>query len=197
VRRAALLVMLLGVAGCGGGPTRAEEPLPAQAPGVGPGPAFRPPSLSDRAASGLPIAGFHCARRQTGKRFGAHLELFARGKVILVAPGIGIAPPRERDGAYVRKGRCEYPLRTTEPTGVIEVAPGGEPKTLGDLFAIWGQPLSRSRLAGFRGRVRAHVGGGPWSGDPRAIPLTRHAQVVLQVGPRVTPHSSYAFPPGL
>jgi hypothetical protein len=129
-------------------------------------------------------------------RFGAHLELFARRRVLLVAAGIGIAPPQRREGAYVRGGRCSYPLRTREPTGVIEVEDGAR-RTVGDLFELWGQPLSRRRIAGFRGRVHAHVGGRPWRGDPRAIPLRRHAQIVLQVQGRVPPHAKYRFPPGL
>jgi len=28
------------------------------------------------------------------------------------------------------------------------------------------------------------------------VPLTRHAEIVLEVGPHVPPHSSYMFPPG-
>src|SRR2546429_7199887 len=52
----------------------------------------------------LPIFdGLRCTR-SSGPRFGAHLELFAAGRVVLVAPGIGIAPPRVREGAYVRGG---------------------------------------------------------------------------------------------
>jgi len=28
------------------------------------------------------------------------------------------------------------------------------------------------------------------------VPLTRHAEIVLEIGPYVPPHLSYAFPPG-
>jgi hypothetical protein len=45
--------------------------------------------------------------------------------------------------------------------------------------------------------VRAAVGGRDRRGDPRAIALTAHAQVVLQVGPPIAPHARYRFPPGL
>jgi hypothetical protein len=126
-----------------------------------------------------------------------HLELFAARRVVLVAPGIGIAPPRRRKGAYVRGGRCSYPVRTREPTGVVEVEAGGHERALGHLFSVWGQPLSRDRMAGFRGRVRAYVGGRRWRGDARAIPLRRHAQIVLEVGGYVPPHRTYRFPPNL
>ena len=115
---------------------------------------------------------------------------------MIVAAGIGIAEPHRRDGAYVRGGRCSYPLRTREPTGVVEVE-HGPARTLGDLFELWGRPLSRRRIASFSGRVDAYVGGRRWRGDPRAIPLRRHAQIVLQVQGHVPPHAAYRFPPGL
>lgn len=134
--------------------------------------------------------------RGEAPRFGAHLELFAGGRVVLVPPGIGIAPPRSREGAYVRGRRCSYPLRTREPTGVVEVDARTR-MTLGQLFDVWGQPLSRRRLAGFSGPVEAYVSGVRRHGDPRSIPLRRHAQIVLEAGGHVPPHSDYTFPPGL
>jgi hypothetical protein len=153
----------------------------------------RPASLGREAANGRPIDHLRC-RPGERPRSKVHLELFAARRVVLVAPGIGIAPPRVRDGAYVRGGRCTYPLFTREPTGVVEVENGGRPKTLGDLFAVWGQPLSRRRMAGFRGEVSAFVGGRRRAGDPRTIPLEPHAQIVLEVGGYVPPHPTYRFP---
>lgn len=68
------------------------------------------------------------------------------------------------------------------------------------LFRSWGQPLSRTRLASFRAPKGAHVAvfvnGRSWHGAPGAVPLTRHAEIVLEVGPHVPPHASYTFPPG-
>jgi hypothetical protein len=139
-------------------------------------------------------------RRGVRDRFGVHLELFANRHVVIVPAGVGIAPPRKRTGAYVVEGRCEYPAITVEPTGVIQVLDGSR-LTLGDFFAIWGQPLSRRRLAGFAApsgtRVRAFVGGDEWHDDLGGIPLRRHAQIVLEVGGFVEPHRRYGFPPGL
>src|SRR3954468_6044179 len=146
------------ICGCGSD-TRAEPSLPRTAPGVGPTARHRPPSLGPRAAHAQPIAGLRCTRG-SAPRYGVHLELFAHRRVVLIPPGIGIAPPRTRRGAYVRGGRCSYPLRTREPTGVIEVAPGS--LTLADLFAVWGQPLSSTRMAGFHGLVRGYRDGRRW-----------------------------------
>jgi hypothetical protein len=187
-----LALVVAGAIGCGGsGPT--------SAPSVGPGRAYRPPSLSAGVAQARPVHGRVCERGRP-RRFGVHLELFANRHVVIVPAGIGVAPPRKREGAYVVSGRCNYPAITVEPTGVVQLAPGSE-LTLGDFFALWGQPLSARRLAGFRttrgSRVEAFVGGHAWPGDPRAIPLTRHAQIVLEVRGHVPPHKRYGFPPGL
>jgi hypothetical protein len=184
------------ICGCGGGGGGDPVRLPQTAPAVGPSPRYRPLSVGAAAARGLPVAGLSCARA-AGPRYGAHLELFAKRRVVLIPPGIGIAPPRHQQGAYVSGGRCSYPLRTREPTGVVEVAATSPTKTLGQLFAVWGQPLGRNAMAGFRGPVRAYVGGRAWHGTPGAIPLERHAQIVLEVGGYVRPHARYRFPPGL
>src|SRR5262249_2939076 len=130
-----------------------------------------------------------------GQRSGIHLELFANRRVVVVPAGIGIAPPLRRDGVYVLGGRCSYPLRTREPTGVFELRHTS--LTLGQLFTVWGRPLEAGRLLPFRGRVTAFVGGRRWHGDPRRIPLRRHAQIVLEVGGYVPPHRGYLFRPGL
>ncbi len=64
------------------------------------------------------------------------------------------------------------------------------------LVRIWGQPLSPHRLAGFRSDrpLLAFVNGRRFRGDPRSIPLRRHAEVVLEIGGYVAPHRSYLFP---
>lgn len=111
----------------------------------------------------------------------AHVELFANRLVLLLPKGIGL-------------GRgCSYATRTTQPIGVIEYVPAAKP-TLGDLFDVWGQPLSARGFAGFRGAVSAWVGGKRWQGDVRAIPLRRHAEIVVEVGGYIPPHTFFLFP---
>jgi hypothetical protein len=163
--------------------------------GAGVGPARRLPSLGEQARRGLAIGDLRCtvARRPVAA---AHVELFARGHVVLLSAGLGVAPPRRRDGAYVTGGRCRYPIWTSEPTGLVRLA--RRHLTLGDVFALWGQPLSRVRMARWRATVRAHVNGVRWRGDPRKIALTQHAQVVVQAGPPVLlPNARYRFPAGV
>jgi hypothetical protein len=152
-------------------------------------------AVSADVRAGRPVGRLAC--RPPRPRVGAHVELFVDGYVMLLPGGIGIAEPFVGSEPLVSAGRCEYAAVTRGPTGVIEVDPVEAP-TLGDLFDLWGVPLGRDGFAGFTGRVLAFVGGEPVAGDPRAIPLARHAQVVLEIGaPFVAPHRRYGFPPGL
>jgi hypothetical protein len=166
---------------------------------IGVGAVYHPAAASPSVKAAAPVGRLRCSAARR-KRFGVHLELYANRRVMIVPAGIGVAPPLVRDGATVESGRCSYPVRTRQPTGVLEVASGSR-LTLGDLFAVWGRPLSRTRLAGYRARrgerIHAWVGGCPWTGSPRRIPLRRHAQIVLEGGGYVPPHASFLFPRGL
>jgi hypothetical protein len=167
----------------------------------GVGSRFSPVAAGRLVRSAASVAGMRCGR--AGDRpYGVHLELFAAGRGVRIPAGIGLAPPLQRRGPLVAAGRCAYPLRTLDPTGVVQVDAGsGPPPTARALFALWGQPLGPRRLAGFRAasgrRVTAFIDGRPWPGDPRVLPLRRHAAVVLEIGPPVSPHPSYVFAPGL
>jgi hypothetical protein len=183
---AALLLGSVGVA-------TAADPVPTP---IGIGPKYRLPAASTAVARGAPVGRFACSRPEVRREF-VHVELFGNGLVLLLPAGIGMAPPLRTDGAYVAGARCSYPLRTTSPTGVVEFVPAAQP-TLGDLFAVWGQPLSARRLAGFRARgtdvVKAWVAGKRWRGEVRAIPLRRHGQIVVELGGYVPPHTFFLFP---
>jgi hypothetical protein len=166
---------------------------------IGVGPLFHPRALSASVARALPVGSMACTR-SSKRRFGVHLELFARGRVVIVPSGIGIAPPLRRRDAYVVSGRCSYPMRSREPTGLIEIARSSH-LTLREFFAVWGKPLAARRLVGFRARtgehIRAYVDGRLFRGSVRAIPLRRHAEIVLELGRYIPPHVSYRFRKGL
>jgi hypothetical protein len=187
----ALFVLL---AGCGSSIPSDTAALPralvAQARPVGRGPRFQSP------VSG-PVVG--ACRPRLGPRHGAHIELFAENRVVIVPAGIGTLPPRKTLSGRITSARCYGELATLEPTGLALVRAGSRP-TVADLFRAWGQPLSPVRLGPFaapRGtRVRVFVDGRPWRATPGAVPLTAHAVIVLEVGPYVPPHVSYRFPPG-
>jgi hypothetical protein len=170
--------------------TAAPVPTP-----IGLGRAYQLPAASPAVRAAAPAGRFTCARGD-GTRVLAHVELFAQKRVLLLPAGIGTAPPLRVAGPNVTRARCSYAVRTRTPTGVVESLPSAH-ATLADLFAVWGQPLSPRRLAGFAGTVRAWVAGCPWPGDVRRIPLSRHAEIVVEVGGYVPPHSFFLFPQSL
>ena len=189
----ATLALGLLLVGCG---SQAAGPVPTP---IGVGARFHPGPTNALVHARAPIRGLRCEPEQ-GARYGVHVELFADGLVVIVPPGIGVAPPFRRSGAFVTPRGCTYPLRTLDPTGVIEVHPVRK-LTLEDLFAVWGMPLSSTRLVGFRTTasepVRGYIGGKEWHGSLTAIPLRRHAEIVLELGPFIPPHRSFLFRPGL
>ena len=166
----------------------AAAPVPTP---IGFGPKYRLPAAPPAVERAARVAGLTC-RTPIGRRDLVHVELFANKRALLMPAGIGQAPPLTFDGAYVTHSRCSYAIRTTDPTGVVEVSYGLF-ETLGDLFTVWGQPLTANRMAGFTGEVKAWVDGVRWRGDVRIIPLARHSEIVVEVGGYVPPHSSYLF----
>jgi hypothetical protein len=195
VKIGALATGALVLAACGSSarhPRDAGIPpaLVAGARPIGRGPRFQP-SLRG------PVVG-RCADR-LGPRFGVHVEVFAANRVVLIPAGIGTRPPRTVSAGRISRAGCYGALVTLEPTGVVLVRPGAR-LSVADLFRAWGQPLSTRRLASFRAppgtTVAAFSDGRPWLGPPGSVPLTRHREIVLEVGPRVSPHPSYTFPPG-
>jgi hypothetical protein len=185
----------LGLSGCGSGEERSRETgipraLVAEARPIGRGPRFQAPVRG-------PVLG-RCAAR-LGPRFGVHVEVFAADRVVIIPAAIGTRPPRRLAAGRISAAACYGNLVTLEPTGVVLVRPGAH-ATLADLFRAWGQALSARRIASFPAppgtAITVFVGGRRRLGSPGSVPLTRHAEIVLEVGPHVPPHSAYTFPPG-
>jgi hypothetical protein len=158
---------------------------------IGVGPSFHP------APAGA-VAG-RCARR-LGPRSAAHVEVFAANRVVIVPAGIGVRAPLTLSAGRIAGARCYGALVTLEPTGVVLMR-AHEPIPLSSLFRSWGQPLSPSRLGSFGASPGTHVAvfvdGRRWRGTPGSVPLVWHSEIVLEVGPRVPPHRSFAFAPGV
>jgi hypothetical protein len=187
------MAILLG--GCGSsGSEQTHSNIPsallAQARPIGRGARFHPPARG-------PVIG--ACRPRPGAREGAHVEVFAQNRVLLLAAGIGTLPPRRTFAGQITGARCYGALITLDPTGLVRVRAGAK-LDVTDLFRSWGQPLSQTRLASFTAptgsQVAVFVDGRKWHGLPGDVPLSRHSEIVLEVGPHVPPHASYRFPPG-
>ncbi|HEX6809659.1 MAG TPA: hypothetical protein VF118_16855 [Gemmatimonadaceae bacterium] len=133
---------------------------------------------------GQPIAGISCDELE-GQRIHIHqhLAIYDHGKSVEVPYNVG----RPSDAP------CLYWLHTHTPDGIIHIeAPVNRSFTLGDFFDVWVQPLSRTEAAGAelaKGEaMKVFVDGRVYAGDPRAIKLGDHTDIVIEVGaPYITP----------
>ena len=114
--------LALVLSGCGTSATQSSAPLPRDylPRPIERGPAFALAAASPAVTKRAPIGGLRCATER-GRFFGIHLELYAHRLVVPIPAGVGIAPPLQRHSVYVLGGRCAYPTRSYEPTGVFVV----------------------------------------------------------------------------
>ena len=156
----------------------------------------------DAAAQGSTVNGVQCSSsEQTVYHIHAHLAVFVNGAQRTVPYGIGIpggtATPEATGGPYVGSGTCFYWLHSHDQSGVIHIeSPVQKLYTLGDYFAIWGQPLADSQVGPAKGTLTVYVNGTRYTGDPRSITLNAHTLIQLDVGTNVLPQP-YTFPAGL
>jgi hypothetical protein len=138
------------------------------------------PLLAQRALpTGQPIAGVSCDAMEGNRiHIHQHLLILDHGKPVPVPLDVG----------RPASGECLYWLHTHTPDGVIHIeSPANRTFTLGDFFAIWNQPLTTTRAAsaaaGRGEKLKTWLDGKPYAGDPAKIPLTAHADIVIEVGP--------------
>jgi hypothetical protein len=187
------------LAGASGSPTQPPAVGPEGVPlqrGAPLGPARSP-------APGKSRGGIPCGSgEQLTYHVHARVTLFVKGRPRAVPLGVGIAPPlkiaKNRGGPFVSGGSCFSFLHTHASDGIVHIeAPGPVPFKLGQFFDVWQQRLDERHLGRFSGRVVAYVNGRRYRGDPRAIPLRKHAQVQLQVGQPFVSQRLITFPRGL
>jgi hypothetical protein len=139
------------------------------------------------AARGEMVSGIACDAME-GQRLHIHqhLVLLDHGKPVTIPPNVGQVPARN----------CLYWIHTHTPDGIIHIeSPQSRTFTLADFFAIWGQPLSRTRAASMRAsrgtRLKVWVNGKRYRGDPASIPLMAHADIVIEAGPPFPPPPAF------
>lgn len=153
-------------------------------------------------ALGNVVDGISCqTNEQTLFHIHAHLTIYVDGRAQQIPYGIGIPNDQTQstpEGPFVATGACFYWLHTHANDGVVHIeSPIVRTYTLGNFFDIWGEPLSADQVGTAKGTVVALYDGKVYTGDPRNIPLTAHAQIQLEIGkPLVTP-IQITWPSGL
>ena len=156
----------------------------------------------DGSATGATVDAIQCGSHEEALfHIHAHVAVMVNGVAKGIPQGVGIAPPRQEEqtgsGPFVASGSCFYWLHTHTADGIVHIeSPVQRTFTLGDVFDLWGQPLSSSQVGPAHGTVIVYVNGARFAGDPRSVPLTAHAVIQLDVGAD-TPPAPFDFPAGL
>ena len=135
-----------------------------------------------------------CLRRFR-PRSEAHIELFGANKVVLLPGGIGTRAPRHSVDGQLTRAACFGSVVTLNDEGILYLRRGSD-VTLKTLFKAWGEPLTETRIAAFSGggQVKVFVNGRRRRIDPRDLRITPNAEIVIEVGPYVPPHTRFAYP---
>jgi hypothetical protein len=137
------------------------------------------PARAQFTMSSPAIAGISCDRMEGNRlHIHQHLTILDHGKQVPIPENVGQRP----------LSHCLYWVHTHTPDGIIHIeAPKDRAFTLGDFFKIWGQPLSKTEAASARAAkgsaLKVWVDGKPYAGNPAAIKLAEHTDVVIQAGP--------------
>lgn len=173
--RPGFLALLTGLAlaGCGGGSDGGGSPNPPAPPPPPPPPGVPPLSANpinisanpqvgvDRwsagntstGGQGQPVSGVECtATMPDNYHVHSHVAVFLNGQQLSVPNDVGIV-------GVGGPSPCFYTIHTHDKSGKIHVEASQQGTyTLGQLFAIWGQPLSSSDVAGLSGMtVKVYV----------------------------------------
>jgi len=180
----------------------APAPGPTGPEGV-PVPSAPPLASTATKAAGQPVDGIRCeTSEQVVYHIHAHLTVLVNGSPRQIPAGLGIPGARAkntRQGTFIDSGTCFYWLHTHAADGIVHTeSPIQRTYTLGNLFDLWGQPLGPGQVGPAKGHVTAIYNGKHYQGNPRNIPITKHAQIQLEVGtPLVAPESINWGPSGL
>jgi hypothetical protein len=152
------------------------------------------PGDSAAGGQGQTVRGIACDGAIPVQHIHAHLTLIADGVQRAIPLAVGTVGSQVISN-FVVDAHCFYWLHTHDATGIIHVeAPVSTQFTLGDFFAIWGEPLSRANVAGFTGSVTAYVDSTRYDGDLGALGFEERQQITLIVGSVPAELPLYEFP---
>ena len=216
-------VSIFMVSACGGGdaggsavvPASVQPPAPILAAvktlidGTSVGVATFAKGAAASGGLGQGILGMTCEKPvKSSSVYGySHLNLMVDGQQIAIPDDIGSVVQGSTGIAdmALRGIGCYYPLMTTDTSGKIRTKPGNAtPYTLGQFFALWGQPLTAVNVAGYSGKpikVFTKDGGKlvEYTGALDALPLVANREITIQIGSALTeiPNFEWKNPPSL
>jgi hypothetical protein len=205
MKRWGACVLMLILAGCGGGGKKAAspaKPAPTPAKGAVPWPAPADPMKLTLKAGLTPET-----HEFVFLHVHAHLDVFVNGEPVVVPAGIGIEihdPAVHRfkvsDGSTGYGGisppcakPCISPLHTHFRDGILHTeAKRNQFNNLGEFFTEWNVRLTPRCVGGYcrpAAPVTIYVDGTPYGGNPRQIQLEDQKEIAIVIGmpPAVVP----------
>jgi hypothetical protein len=191
-------LFVLAAAGCGGGSddtpaTPASAPAPAPAlPAIAAavnlddnhqvGTLFFPDGDTATGGQGATVMGVPCGPVDQTFHIHSHVSIFMNGQALAIPANIG------RGGALT----CTYSIHTHDHSGKIHMeGPAPTTFTLGQLFGIWGMPLTTTNVAGIVNLpltvyITENATVTAFTGDPATIPMLSHRHIALVLGTPIT-----------
>ena len=146
-------------------------------------------------ANGQTVDGMQCYPQEaTQMHIHVNLEIVVDGQQGQIPPGLGFVAPRSSGIpalGYAGSTRCIYPVHVHYPDNQVHVeSPFARRYTLGDVFDLWGEPLSKTQALGYQADATHALAFGfnfskgaapfdPYLGDPRALPLLDNETVKI------------------
>jgi hypothetical protein len=176
-------------------PVPAPPPLPSIAAAVDlddnhqVGVSFWPNGPTATGGLGQAVQGILCVPSLSAQfHIHSHLSIIVDGEAQAVPGNIGIIEDNTTD--------CHYYVHTHDRSGKIHIEPPvATTFTLGQFFALWGQPLTATNVAGFDDMpiwfyVTENDTVTQFTGDPTTIELQSHRHIAIVIG---TPVSEVPF----
>jgi hypothetical protein len=194
-----LFVLAATACGGGGGDDPAAGPAPAPAPGmpgiaaavnldanqqIGVTSTFWTDGDTATGGAGAIVQGVPCAAQVETFHIHSHLSIIVNGVAQAIAANAGIVSTPTLD--------CHYYLHTHDRSGKIHIeAPAAGTFTLGQFFAIWGEPLSATNVAGIMNMpqtiyITENGVVTQFTGDPATIQFQSHRHIAIVLGTPIT-----------
>jgi hypothetical protein len=133
---------------------------------------------------GAVVQGIPCGAAVETFHIHSHLSIIVNGQAQAIAADTGIVSTPSLS--------CHYYIHTHDRSGKIHIeAPAAGTFTLGQYFAIWGQPLTASNVAGITGMtptvyITENGTVTQFTGDPATIALQSHRHIAIVLGTPIT-----------
>jgi hypothetical protein len=197
MKRWAALLLVLALAGCGGGGTKVVQQGAASMPATGAAPWPAPPNpLALTRKAGLTPETHEFVFLHVH----SHLDVVVNAKHVTVPAGIGINikdPAVKRfpleNGTLAYGGisapcaqPCISPLHTHDTSGILHTeAKENQFNNLGEFFTEWNVRLDPKCVGGYckpGAPFTIYIDGDPYSGDPRNIKLEDRKEIAIVIG---------------